>query len=82
MLNSPDRLTTPLIKKDGEFVAVSYEEALDYVAQRIGKIKETYGPDSIAGLASARCTNEDNYILQKLFRVGFGTNNIDHCART
>ena len=82
MLNSPDRLTTPLIKKDGEFVAVSYEEALDYVATRIGEIKETYGPDSIAGLASARCTNEDNYILQKLFRVGFGTNNIDHCART
>lgn len=82
MLYSPDRLTTPLIKKDGTFVPVSYEEAFDYVAKRMGEVKEQYGGDAIAGLASARCTNEDNFILQKLFRVGFKSNNIDHCART
>lgn len=82
MLNSDQRITTPLIKKDGVFVEASYDEAFDYIANKIIGIKEKYGPDSITGLSSARCVNEDNYIFQKLFRVGFGTNNVDHCART
>lgn len=82
MLNSKDRLTTPLIKKDGVFVEATYDEAFDFIANKITEIKEKYGADSITGLSSARCVNEDNYIFQKLFRVGFGTNNIDHCART
>lgn len=82
MLYNKNRLTTPLIKKKGEFVKVTYDEAFDYIAENIKRIIDQYGSDSVAGLSSARCTNEDNFIFQKLFRVGFGTNNIDHCART
>ncbi|MCK5173562.1 MAG: molybdopterin-dependent oxidoreductase, partial [Planctomycetes bacterium] len=75
------RLTTPLIKKDGEFKEASWEEALDLVASRLGAIKEVNGADSIAGLSSAKCTNEENYIFQKFMRACVGTNNVDHCAR-
>ncbi len=80
-LNSPDRLKRPLIKKDGEFKEVSWDEALDYVANRLEDIKRRYGPDSIGVFASARITNEENYVLQKFTRAVLGTNNIDHCAR-
>ncbi len=80
-VNSPERLKTPLIRKDGELKEASWEEALDYIAKKLSHIKETYGPDSIAGLASARCTNEDNYLFQKFIRAVIGTNNVDHCAR-
>lgn len=82
MISSKQRLTTPLIKKDGVFVEATYDEAFDYIATKITEIKDKYGADSITGLSSARCTNEDNFIFQKLFRAGFGTNNVDHCART
>lgn len=82
MLTSKARLTTPLIRKDGILVPGTYEEAFDLIAKNMLDIKEKYGADSLASLSSARCTNEDNFIFQKLFRVGFGTNNIDHCART
>ena len=75
------RLTTPLIKKDGEFKEASWDEALDLVASRLAAIKETNGADSIAGLSSAKCTNEENYIFQKFIRACIGTNNVDHCAR-
>lgn len=81
-INSPDRLTAPLIKKDGKFVETSWEEALTIVANKLKEIKENYGPDTIAGLSSARCTNEDNFVFQKMMRVAIGTNNVDHCART
>jgi formate dehydrogenase (NADP+) alpha subunit len=80
-INSPDRLKTPLIKKDGVFVKASWDEALDHIADKLGAIKQQYGPDAIAGLASARCTNEENYLFQKFMRAAVGTNNIDHCAR-
>jgi len=82
-INSSDRLTKPLMKKDkgGPFNEVTWEEALDYVATRLKRVKEESGPDSIAGLASAKCTNEENYLFQKLMRAGIGTNNVDHCAR-
>jgi predicted molibdopterin-dependent oxidoreductase YjgC len=63
------------------FKEVSWEEALDYTAERLKQIKEQYGPASIGGLSSARCTNEENYLFQKFFRAVIGTNNIDHCAR-
>jgi len=63
------------------FREASWEEALDYVAERLKEVKRTYGPDSIAGLASARCTNEENYLFQKCMRAAIGTNNVDHCAR-
>jgi predicted molibdopterin-dependent oxidoreductase YjgC len=63
------------------FKEVSWEEAFDYVADRLKEIKRNYGPDSIGGLSSARCTNEENYLFQKFIRAVIGTNNIDHCAR-
>jgi len=63
------------------FREASWDEALDYVAERLRAIKEKHGPDAIAGLSSARCTNEENYLFQKFMRATIGTNNIDHCAR-
>lgn len=63
------------------FREVSWEEAFDYIAKRLKEIKEKYGPDSISGLSSARCTNEENYLFQKFMRAAIGTNNVDHCAR-
>jgi predicted molibdopterin-dependent oxidoreductase YjgC len=80
-INSPDRLNTPLIKKDGKFVEASWDEALDHIAERLTAIKRKHGPDAIGGLSSARCTNEENYLFQKFIRAGIGTNNVDHCAR-
>ncbi len=80
-VHSPERLTTPLIRKDGELQEASWDEALDFAASRLKAIKKKHGGDSVAFLTSAKCTNEENYLLQKLCRVGFGTNNIDHCAR-
>ncbi|MBP2626172.1 MAG: putative formate dehydrogenase [Firmicutes bacterium] len=81
-VHSPDRLTTPLIKKNGEFVEASWDEALDLVASKLSDIKDTYGGDAVASLSSARCVNEENYLMQKFMRAVIGTNNIDHCART
>jgi predicted molibdopterin-dependent oxidoreductase YjgC len=80
-LNSPDRLTTPLIRKDGALVPASWEEAFGYIAEKLAAIKKKHGPDAIGGLSSARCTNEENYLFQKFMRAGVGTNNVDHCAR-
>ena len=76
-VNSPERLTTPLIKRGGEFVPASWDEALDLVADNFSKNKG----DAFAAIASAKCTNEDNYVLQKFARSVMQTNNIDHCAR-
>ncbi len=80
-VHSPKRITKPLIKKNGDFVESSWDEALDLVADKLGKIKTKFGSDSIAALSSARCTNEDNYVAQKFSRTVLNTNNIDHCAR-
>ena len=80
-LTSKDRLTAPLIKKDGKFVEVSWEEALIHVSQKLLEIKKKYGSRTLGGFSSARCTNEENYIFQKFVRAVFGTNNVDHCAR-
>lgn len=63
------------------FKEVSWDEALDYIALKLKEIKEEHGPDAIGGLASARCTNEENYLFQKFMRMAVGTNNVDHCAR-
>lgn len=76
-----DRLQKPLIRKDGRLTEATWEEALDLVVDRLGKIKAEHGPDSIGILASAKCTNEENYVLQKFARAVIGTNNVDHCAR-
>jgi predicted molibdopterin-dependent oxidoreductase YjgC len=77
----PDRLKTPLIRKDGELVEATWDEALSLIAERLGTIKTESGPNSIAFLSSAKCTNEENYLLQKLSRAVIGTNSVDHCAR-
>ncbi len=80
-VQSPQRLTKPLLKKDGVLQEVSWDEALDFTASRLQEIKAKYGGDSMAFLSSAKCSNEENYLFQKFCRVGFGTNNVDHCAR-
>ncbi len=80
-IHHPDRLTTPLIKKNGVFKEASWEEAIKLVAQKLGRIKAKHSSDALAVLSSARCTNEENYLLQKFTRAVLGTNNIDHCAR-
>jgi len=80
-VNHPDRLTTPLIKKDGKFVEASWEEALDLVARKFSEIKKHHGRKSLAGYASAKTTNEDNYLFMKLVRMVFGNNNVDYCTR-
>ncbi len=76
-----DRLTAPLIKKNGVFEEATWEEAISLVARRLGEIRETQGSSALAGIASPRCTNEDNYVFQKFMRVTLGTNNIDSTAR-
>ncbi len=63
------------------FKEVSWDEALEYVSKKLKEIKDKYGPDAIGGIASARCTNEENYLFQKFMRAVIGTNNVDHCAR-
>ncbi len=80
-IESEERLTRPLIKKDGKFHEASWNEALNLVAENFNTIKASHGADAIAGLSSARCTNEENYLMQKFMRAVIGTNNIDHCAR-
>jgi predicted molibdopterin-dependent oxidoreductase YjgC len=75
------RLKTPLMKKEGSLKEVSWDEALGEVASRLKRIKGEHGPDSIGGLTSAKCTNEENYLFQKWIRAVVGTNNVDHCAR-
>lgn len=78
---SPERLTTPLIKKDGKFEEGTWDEALDLVASKLTSIKDEFGSDSLGVFTSARITNEENYIAQKFARAVLKTNNIDHCAR-
>lgn len=86
---SKDRLTKPLIREDGcsknepgRFREASWDEALGLIAERFNAIKKEHGPDALNGFSSARTTNEANYLFQKLFRAGIGTNNIDNCSRT
>jgi formate dehydrogenase alpha subunit len=80
-VNHPDRLTRPLVRGEAGLRPATWEEALGLVASRLKGIRDTHGPDSLAFLCSAKCTNEENYLLQKLARACFGTNHIDHCAR-
>jgi formate dehydrogenase alpha subunit len=82
LIYSPDRITTPLIKKDGVWEKATWDEALELVARRLLEIRGEHGNLSVGVLSSARCTNEENYLLQRLTRAGLNTNSIDHCART
>lgn len=80
-IDHPDRLKHPLLRKNGRLFEVSWDEALDFVADKLSEIKRRYGPDSIAVFGSAKCTNEDNYVLVRFARAAIGTDNVDHCAR-
>lgn len=80
--SSPKRLTHPMIRKNGALEKVSWDEALDYTAQKIKTIIDRDGPDVFSAFGSGRITNENNYAIQKFTRAVIGTNNVDHCART
>lgn len=77
----PGRLKTPLVRKSGELVEASWDDALSLVAKRLSAIRDESGPGAVGVLASAKCTNEENYVLQKFARAVIKTNNVDHCAR-
>lgn len=79
--NHPDRLKEPLIKRNGKFEVVSWEEAYQFITDKLTEIKHKYGADAIGGISSSRATNEENYLMQKMMRAVIGTNNIDGCAR-
>jgi formate dehydrogenase major subunit len=80
ILDHPERLRHPMKKVDGGWRHISWLEALDLVSQKMGQVRQAHGPDALGFLASAKCTNEENYLFQKLARL-LGTNNVDHCAR-
>jgi formate dehydrogenase alpha subunit len=80
-INHPDRLKSPLVKRNGKFEPISWDEALNIVTKQLGEKKQKYGADSVGVLASAKCTNEENFVLMKFARAVIGTNNVDHCAR-
>lgn len=77
----PERLNSPMIKRNGEFEKVTWDEVYDYITEKFNYYKKEFGPDSLAGISSSRCTNEENYLMQKFYRAVINTNNIDGCAR-
>ncbi len=79
--NSEDRLTSPLIRENGNFRKAGWDEALSLIARRFSEIRATSGPDSLAFISSSKCTNEESYLMQKLARAVIGTNNMDNCSR-
>jgi len=78
---SDRRLKSPMLKKDGNLQETTWDEAIQTTADKLKDIIQKYGPDSVAVLASAKVTNEENYLAQKFTRAAIGTNNVDHCAR-
>lgn len=80
-LNSPDRLTTPLIRRNGKLAPATWDEALDLAANRLQEIKGKHGPGAIGCFSSAKVTNEENFAMMRFARSVVGTNNVDHCAR-
>jgi formate dehydrogenase major subunit len=80
-VNSPDRLTKPLIREGEKFREATWDEALNLVARRFREIKVESGPDALAFISSSKCTNEESYLMQKLARAVVGTNNMDNCSR-
>ncbi len=79
---SPERLTTPLIRENGALREATWDEALAYAGRRLAEIRDQHGPDGIAFLSSCRCTNEENFLMQKIARTAGKTNNVDQCATT
>jgi formate dehydrogenase major subunit len=80
VLYHADRLRYPMEKTKGKWERISWDEAIDLVASNLAQVRSDYGPDALGFLSSAKCTNEENYLFQKLARL-IGTNNVDHCAR-
>ena len=80
-INSPMRLKQPMVKTFGRFINTNWDEAIQITADRFKEIIKEHGPDSIGVLVSAKMSNEENYLAQKLARAVIGTNNVDHCAR-
>lgn len=80
-INSPDRLTSPMVKSDGGFRPVSWDEALNLITEKFGEIADGHGPGALGFMGSARATNEEVYLFQKLARAVYGTNNVDHAGR-
>ena len=80
-LRSPDRLTRPLVRSGERLLEASWDEAIAAVAEGLTRVRERHGPAAVALISSARCTNEENYLNQKLARVALGTNNVDNCSR-
>lgn len=80
-INSPKRLTSPLLRQGDTFVEVTWEKALEVIAEKFNAVKAEHGPDALAFIASSKCTNEESYLMQKLARAVVGTNNIDNCSR-
>jgi formate dehydrogenase major subunit len=80
-IHAPDRITEPMIRNNGGWLQVSWDEAISFTAKRLQRLLEENGPESIGVLGSARGTNEENYLAQKFARVVIGTNNVDCCAR-
>jgi len=81
-IHHPDRLTTPLIRRDGELQPASWEEAIEAVTDGLLGVRQRHGADALAFISSSRCTGEENYLMQKLSRAAFGTNNCHQCAAT
>jgi predicted molibdopterin-dependent oxidoreductase YjgC len=80
-VRSPSRLTAPLVREGESHGETSWDQAVGLVASELGRVVDEHGPDSVAFICSAKCTNEENYLVGKLARAVVGTNNIDHCAR-
>ncbi len=80
-VHSPERLMKPLVREEGRLREASWDEALGRAAEGFLAVKGKYGSGALAGYSSAKCTNEENYLFQKLVRVSFGTNNVDYCTR-
>jgi len=80
-IHNKDRLVRPMIRNGNLFVEGTWPEAYKKISEKFHRIKETNGPDAIAVLSSAKCTNEENYLIMKFTRGVLGTNNVDHCAR-
>ena len=81
-LLTDDRLTRRLVKRGSALEEVSWEEALSYAGKNLAKARDDHGPEGIAFLSSCRCTNEENFLMQKIARTAGQTNNIDQCATT
>jgi len=80
-VHSQERLTSPLVRRNGDFVEVGWDEALELAASRLSAIRDEHGPGALAVIGSSTCTNEEAYLLQRFARIGLGTNNVDNSSR-